>query len=323
MKIHVDFELPEDAWALLRSGTGAHTLLVPEQRATSVLASGGGDPGLLEADVAFGQPDPEAVARAPRLKWIQVSTSGITRYDTPVFRELVRSRGIAVCNAARVYAEACAVHAASFILAHTRNLPRSLGARDPSDSPAWKALRRAGTTLQGQTVLILGFGTIGRRLAEMLRPFGARVVAYRRTPRGDEGVPVVASDMDLTRILGHEVDHIVNILPDSPSTRGFFGRERFDGVRPGAVFHNIGRGVTVDQDALAAALRSGRIAAAWLDVTDPEPLPAGHPLTVLPNCHITPHIAGGHRGEGVTLVRHFLENLERWTRGEALVDRVM
>ncbi len=319
----MDFELSDEAWDMLRAGTRGHTLLVPEQRAASVLAAGRSDPGLLEADVAFGQPDPAGVARATRLKWIQISTSGITRYDTPEFRELVRSRGIPVCNAAHVYAEACAVHAASFILAHTRNLPRSLGARDPSDSPAWIELRRAGTTLQGQTVLILGFGTIGRRLAEMLRPFGARVIAFRRVPRGDEGVPVVADNAELDRVLAHEVDHVVNILPDSPATRGFFSRERFGAMRPGVVFHNIGRGVTVDQAALADALRSGRVAAAWLDVTDPEPLPDGHALTTLPNCHITPHIAGGHRGEGLTLVRHFLDNLRRWTRGEPFVDRVM
>lgn len=315
--------MPEDAWALLRAGAAADRLSVPQRRASSVLAPGESDPAFFEADIAFGQPDPVAVAGSTRLKWIQLSTSGITRYDTPEFRALVRERGIAVCNAAQVYAEACAVHAASFVLAQTRNLPRALGAREPNDSPAWNVLRRAGTTLQGQTVLILGFGTIGQRLAEMLRPFGVHVIAYRRRARGDEGVAVISGEDDLARVLGEQADHVVNILPDSPETRGFFSGERFRRMKSGAVFHNIGRGTTVDHAALLQALRSGRLAAAWLDVTDPEPLPPDDPLRAEPNCHITPHIAGGHRDESRTLVRHFLRNLERWTRGEPLVDRVM
>src|SRR5262245_63449122 len=82
-------------------------------------------------------------------------------------------------------------------------------------------------------------------------------------------------------------------------------------MKPGAVFYNIGRGTTVDQTALAAALRSGHLAAAWLDVTDPEPLPDDHPLRGLENCHITPHVGGGHHAEAHALVRHFLANLDR------------
>jgi len=322
LRIHVDFTLPEDALALLRERTQGHQLLFAERPAASVLGAATTDPAFALADIAFGQPDPSAVAVAPALKWIQLSTSGYTRYDSAEFRALVARRNIPVCNAAQVYAEACAVHAASFILAQARNLPRALRSREPHASPAWKDIRTAGTTLQGSTILIVGFGTIGRRLAEMLRPFGVKVLAYRRNARGDEGVPVV-TDAQLAHVLAHDVDHVVNILPDSPSSRGFFNASRFGAMKPGAIFHNIGRGTTVDQDALAHALRSGRLAAAWLDVTEPEPLPDGHPLLTAPNCHITPHIAGGHRGESLTLVRHFLANLERFTRGETLVDRVM
>jgi phosphoglycerate dehydrogenase-like enzyme len=94
-------------------------------------------------------------------------------------------------------------------------------------------------------------------------------------------------------------------------------------MKPGAVFYNIGRGTTVDQDALLAALRSGKLAAAWLDVTEPEPLPDDHPLRAEANCFITPHIAGGHANEAETLVRHFLENFKRYQDGSPLLDRVM
>ena len=94
-------------------------------------------------------------------------------------------------------------------------------------------------------------------------------------------------------------------------------------MKRGAVFYNIGRGTTVDQDALGEALRSGQLRAAYLDVTDPEPLPPEHPLWTTPNCVITPHTAGGHADEWVRLVKHFLVNLRRHEAGQPLLDRVI
>jgi phosphoglycerate dehydrogenase-like enzyme len=171
-------------------------------------------------------------------------------------------------------------------------------------------------------VLILGFGAIGRRLVELLRPFHMKVIAYRRKARGDEGVPVITPDQ-LAHMLASDADHIINILPDNSESRHFFNAARFTTLRPGAVFYNIGRGTTVDQAALLDALRSGRLKAAWLDVTEPEPLPDNHPLLAEPNCFITPHVAGGHVDEGKTLVEHFLKNFKRFVLGEPLFDRVM
>ncbi len=322
MRIFIDFLMPPEALAELNAGMRGHELVWSRTPAGSVLAKAEPDPLLATADIAFGQPDPVAVADAPALKWIHVSTSGITRYDQPAFRTLVTGRGIAVTNSASVYSEACALHALSFLLAQARHLPRSLATRTAGGSADWHALRAACAPLHQQTVLIVGYGAIGRRLAAMLAPLGVTVLAYRRQPRGDEEVPVIG-EKELAATLAERADHIVNILPDSAATRHFFNGARFGGLKAGAVFYNIGRGTTVDQEALCASLRSGRLAAAWLDVTDPEPLPDGHPLWAEPNCHITPHVAGGHTHEAGTLVRHFLQNLERFTRGEPLADRVM
>jgi phosphoglycerate dehydrogenase-like enzyme len=147
------------------------------------------------------------------------------------------------------------------------------------------------------------------------------VRACRRRPKGDEAVPVI-TEAELPQVLT-ATDHVVNILPESGETRHFFDETRLGLIKAGAVFYNIGRGATVDQDALLKALRSGQLSAAWLDVTEPEPLPRDHPLLHQPNCFITPHIAGGHADETTTLVRHFLDNLNRFVRGEALADRVM
>jgi phosphoglycerate dehydrogenase-like enzyme len=322
LRIFVDFAPAPDVLKLLEEGTRGHQLLFARTPATSVLAKPEPDPQFPTADVAFGQPDPQAIKDAPRLKWIQISSSGITRYDNPEFRAQMANRQIAVSNSASVYSEACALHALSFILAQARNLPLALRTRTANGTGTWHALRAGCIPLEGQTVLIIGYGAIGQRLAELLAPFHMKVIAYRRNPMGNEGIPMITAS-DLPHILANEADHVVNILPDSVETRSFFDTSRFSAMKQGAVFYNIGRGTTVDQDALLAALHSGRIKTAWLDVTEPEPLPDTHPLWAEPNCHITPHIAGGHTHETRTLVRHFLKNLDRFVRGEPLLDRVM
>ena len=321
LRIFVDLAVAPDVLELLQAGTKGHQLVFPKTPVSSVLAKAERDPQFATVDVAFGQPEPEAISEANRLKWIHVSSSGITRYDNPQFRALMAERKIAVSNSASVYNEACAVHALSFMLAQARKLPLALKTRAASGTDAWYAIRGSSGTLRGETVLIVGYGAIGKRLAELLRPFDMKVIAYRRKARGDEGVPVVTEDQ-LARALA-EADHIVNILPESSETRYFFDTTRFLAIKPGAVFYNIGRGTTVEQNALLDALRSGRLRAAWLDVTEPEPLPDEHPLWAEPNCFITPHVAGGHVGEAKTLVRHFLKNFDRFICRKPLLDRVM
>jgi phosphoglycerate dehydrogenase-like enzyme len=321
LRIFVDLVAPPDTLQLLREGTTGHKLVFPLKPAASVLSKGGPDPQFATVDVAFGQPDTQAVSGASRLRWIHVSSAGITRYDTPTFRALAQARNLAVSNSSSVYAEPCALHVLSFMLAQARMLPAALKSRVANGAPDWQALRHACVPLGGQTVLILGYGAIGKRLVELLRPFDMKIMAFRRKPRGDEGVPVIG-ETQLPRQLG-AADHVINILPESPGTRHFFGAARFAAIKPGAVFYNIGRGATVEQDALAQALHSGQLRAAWLDVADPEPLPEDHPLWAEPNCFITPHIAGGHLDEAMSLVRHFLENLERFVHDRPLKDRVM
>ena len=175
--------------------------------------------------------------------------------------------------------------------------------------------------LGGEMAFIYGFGAIARRLVEILAPLRMRLVGVRRAVRGDEGIPIVTTAQADERL--GEADHVINILPESESTRHFFAAERFARFRKGARFYNVGRGATVDQDALLAALRDGHIESAYLDVIDPEPLPPAHALWHTPNCWITPHVAGRHANEEERLVRHFLMNLEAFEKGRPLVDRVI
>jgi phosphoglycerate dehydrogenase-like enzyme len=321
LRIYVDLAMPPEVRQLLESGTAAHDLVFPEKPITSILAKPESDPQFATVNVAFGQPYTRAIAGAAELKWIHVSTSGITRYDNPEFRAEMSRRNIAVTNSASVFQEPCAIHALSFILAQARKLPQALSCREADGTDDWNKLRQLGGTLRGETILIVGYGAIGRRLTELLQPLGMNVIACRRNPRGNEAIPVIALNQ-LDQALA-SADHIMNILPHTPGTQRFFDQKRFAAMKPGAVFYNIGRGVTVDQNALNDALRTGHLSAAWLDVTDPEPLPDNHPLRSAPNCYITPHIAGGHPNETASLVRHFLGNLDRFTRGQPLKDRVM
>jgi phosphoglycerate dehydrogenase-like enzyme len=309
------------AGQLLRDGIAPHDLLEPKTRLTSVLAKPEPDTAFGQADIAFGQPDVESIRASEKLKWLQVSSAGITRYDTPEFRELAKERGLIVTNSSSVYATACAEHALAFMMAQSRLLPAALASQAPNGDAEWRRLRGGSVSLHGQHVVLLGFGAIARELMRLLKPFSMRFTAMRRSPRGDEGCEVVTPENLISALT--TADQVVNILPENEESQGFINAARLAVMKPGAVFHNIGRGTTVNQQDLLDALTSGHLAAAWLDVTDPEPLPPDHPLRHEPNCFITPHIAGGHRGESETLVRHFLKNLAKFTAGEALDDRVM
>ena len=321
LHIFCDAPLSDSALQLLKEGVAPHELVFPRRASQSVLGPTQPDPGLRTADVAFGQPDIANVMEAERLRWIQLTSAGYTRYDTPHFRSWAGARGVFVTNSSGVYAEACAEHVFAFMLAQSRLLPQGLGVRCESGSAEWTKLREGSALLQGQSAVILGFGSIATRLLQLLSPFEMKVIAMRRKPRGDEKVTIVTPD-NLRDALA-AADHVINILPDNVESVGFISAERLGWMKRGAIFYNIGRGTTVDQQALAESLRSGHLGAAWLDVTDPEPLPDDHPLWKIANCHITPHTAGGHRNESAMLVRHFLENFRRFLADMPLRDRIM
>ncbi len=321
LKVFSDLNTDADTLLLLKRGVAPHEIVFPAQPAPSVLSQSGPDPTLAEADIAFGQPDAASVLQAERLRWLHISSAGYTRYDRAEFRSAAARRKLVVTNSSSVYAEPCAEHVLAFMLAQARKLPEGLRAGGTGDSTSWLRLRNTSVLLRNQSVLLLGFGSIARHLVELLRPFGMQIAALRRQPRGDEGISIVTAE-HLSQALA-KADHVVDLLPASSGSARFMSAPQFAAMKKGSVFYNIGRGATVEQEALVAALRSGHLTAAWLDVTEPEPLPHGHPLLSAPNCFITPHIAGGHQNESEMLVRHFLENFRRFLQGAPLLDRVM
>ncbi len=300
---------------------GAHRLVLPPLLPSSTQITVAADPLLAEADVALGQPNPQQAIELERLRWLHITSAGYTRYDTSDLREALQRRAGQLTNSSSVYEEPCAEHLLAMMLALARRLPQMLTEQQTLRSWRQAEYRRQSRLLTGQTVLLYGYGSIARRLTEMLRPLEMTLIGVRRRPSSDEAIRVVRPE-EADRLLA-EADHVINILPSGPGADRFFDVDRFVRMKAGVIFYNIGRGTTVDQSALVAALQSGRVGAAYLDVTDPEPLPPDHPLWTAPHCYITPHTAGGHTTEFQRLADHFLENLRRYERGEPLRDRVM
>ena len=321
MKIWCNADFGPDGMKLLTESVRGHSLVLSDKRNKSVLTAGQRDPALLEADIAFGQPDPVDCVESRSLRWVEVSSAGYTRYDTPAFKDGMRAKGSAFTNASQVYADACSEHVLAMMLALARQLlPSYAGQMGKRDWP-YHERRNQSRLLTGETVVLLGFGSIGRRLAELLAPFKGKIYAVRRQLHSEKGVHIV-SEADLTKVLA-EADHVVNVLPENESTRNYVNARRIGCFKRGARFYNIGRGATVDQNALIDGLQSGTIGAAYLDVTVPEPLPPEHPLWSAPNCYITPHTAGGRDNVNLELVRHFLANLAAFEKGAQLTDRVL
>jgi len=308
LTIWTNVQFPDDCLDRLTKGVVPHRIVKSAAASANNLAAGSVDPLLEEADIAFGQPDPDQITAQPRLRWVQLTTAGYTRYDTPAFRAAVNKSGTAICNASSVYADPCAQHLLAMMLAFSRRLPQSLdNQRGPRKWP-YLPLRAESTLLNGQTVLLVGYGSIARRLAELLQPFNMQIIGFRRSANGDENGVHVLPTAQLDQWLP-KADHVVNMLPASRETDEFFDADRFPRIKRGAFYYNIGRGTTNDELALQVELQTGRLAGAYVDAFCEEPLAPHHALWTTPHCFITPHTAGGHANEFDRHVELFLKNL--------------
>ena len=280
-----------------------------------------------DADAVLGVLTSEILARGEKLRWVQIPAAGVERYvGLPGLAE----RDIVLTNAQRIFAPGGAEHVLAMTLVLSRRLHTALALQRER---RWDITPLTGATpysgsgselleLRGRTMLVVGLGGIGTEVARLAHGIGMRVVATRNSRR--EGPPFVdyvglASELDS---LVAEADVIVNSVPLTPTTEGMFDSGFFSRTKPTAYFINIGRGRTVDTDALTAALREGRIAGAGLDVTEPEPLPAEHELWSMPNVIITPHIGGDSDAHMERMWLLFQENLRRFVVGERLLSVV-
>lgn len=274
------------------------------------------DPALIhEIDIIYGGISQEQWAQATRLQWVQTTWAGMEGMLTPEAKAHP-----AVITNARIHAEPITEHLFGMLLALTRGL--HLACRQ-QPTGAWdsSAMRAEVQLLSGKTLGILGLGTIGRRVAEIGQAFGMRILGMRRHPQPTPPAERVYPMEEKLAMLA-QCDVIVDLLPLTPATRHFMDAAAFSVLKPTAILLNAGRGATVDTTALVQALRAGQLHGAALDVTDPEPLPADHPLWTLPHVIITPHYAGSFPGYAESAARLFLKNLARFLHGQPLLNIV-
>ena len=248
---------------------------------------------------------------ASRLRWLHTFSAGV---DHPVFGGLL-ARGVRLTTSSGASASAVAQMAILFLLALARGLPAYVAAqRERRWAP------EQGEDLEGRVAAVVGLGPIGLEVVRLAQALGMRVIGMRRRPAGDE--PCETWPMARLGELLARADYVVLALPLTPDTHHLIDAAALARMRPSARLVNVGRGELIDETALAAALREGRLAGAGLDVFEAEPLPETSPLWGLPGVVVTPHVAASTPTTHHHAAELFVDNLGRWTRGEPLRNEV-
>lgn len=273
-----------------------------------------------DVDAVIGAATPELLAAGENLRWVQVGSAGVERYlKIPELGD----GSVLLTNGQRLASEVIGEHAMAMTRALARGLNRAVEAQVEGQ---WRRSEIGDnaplTKLRGKTLLVVGLGGIGTEVARLADAAGMRVTAIRSSRRsGPSFVASVGLTEDLASFIA-DADVVVNCLPMTPDTEDVFSAEQFSLMKKTAFFINVGRGGTVDTEALEAALNDGKIAGAGLDVTDPEPLPDGHPLWNAPNLIITPHFAAWSDAGRELHWLLFRENLRRFVAGKPLLSVV-
>lgn len=270
-----------------------------------------------DAEIAFGWFPPSLLPEADALQWIQSWAAGADwLFDR---EELTAKPDLVVTTSSGVHAAPVAEHALGMLAMLARRFPSMLDAqrerRWTGDDYTYDTMME----LTGGTLVLVGTGAIGQRIARLAAALDMHIVGVRRTPSG-EPVPPISETVGPERL--HDAlataDATVVTLPKTRETEGLFDQAAFATMKPGALFVNVGRGEVVQESALVEALQSGPLRGAGLDVFEDEPLPEDSPLWTLENVVLTPHIAGitPHYPERAATL--FIENLRRWRRGKPL-----
>jgi phosphoglycerate dehydrogenase-like enzyme len=246
---------------------------------------------------------------ATRLRWMHTASAGVDRILTPE----VTGSGVTVTNSGGIFDRSMAEYILGLVLAFAKDLPGTLASQR---AHRWR--HRETETLDGRTAVVVGVGPIGRATARALQACGLRVAGVGRSRRtGDPVFGEVLADTDLLGVLP-QADYVIVTAPLTGRTRGMFDRRAFSAMRPTARFINVGRGPIVVEEALLAALRSGQIAGAALDVFGHEPIPETSPWWDLPNVIVSPHMSGDFVGWRDALAALFTANYRRWIAGQPL-----
>lgn len=294
---------------------------------------------IVDADAFFGKLTPSLLSAATRLRWVQSPTASLEHYLFPALVE----HPLALTNMRGLFSDVIADHVLGYVICFARNFHHYIRQQAQAHwAPVGGEERRAGFTtgpgiigpidrahrhLADASLGVVGLGHIGAEVARRAHAFGMRVVAVDpmaaepSAARRPEGVAAVWPPEKLNDLLAAS-DFVVIAAPHTPRTEKMFRREQFRQMRRDAYLINIGRGAIVDLADLTAALEAGEIAGAGLDVFEVEPLPANHPLWRMPNCILTPHVAGMSPRIAERHLAVLLDNVRRFVAGRPLVNVV-
>jgi phosphoglycerate dehydrogenase-like enzyme len=273
---------------------------------------------IASVDAVIGTCNADVVSAGKAIQWIQLTSAGV---ENCVSVPGIKERNILVTNMQRISGPIIAEHVMAMTLAFTRGLDIYIAAQAegrwlPGAPPGRAAV------IDGKTMLVVGLGGIGTEVARRAHALGMKVTATRASGRtGPDFVSYVGLPDELPK-LASEADFVVNTAPLTPQTKGIYNAALFAKMKPTAYFINIARGGSVVTSDLVEALKSKTIAGAALDVTDPEPLPPGHPLWKAPNIIITPHVSSDSDLESDAQVQVVRENLRRYLAGDRMLSVV-
>ena len=302
--------LPEFREQLEAAGEGREVLISMEPA--------GIEPFLDRIEIGMGDIPLALVPRMSGFKWWQLWSAGAdVLLRSPGLKELPFQMTIAT----GIHGQQIAEHLFAMLLGWNRRLRDAYAAQREHK---WLFVKDPNlAVLNGKTMLILGYGSIGGTIARVAQSFGLKVTGLRRNPaKGGAADGVVLEDAARLHDFLPGADYVVNILPSTPDTRHYFGAAEFGLMKNSALYINVGRGATTSEAAMIDALREKRIGGALLDVTETEPLPADSPLWDMDNVIITGHYAGCQPDYSRLAMAVALENLGRYNRGEALKNLV-
>jgi phosphoglycerate dehydrogenase-like enzyme len=263
---------------------------------------------------------PEQFAHAKQLKWIHSTAAGVSQLMHPE----LRNSGVIVTNPSGIFSPPMAEHTMGMILALARNFPDTVRFQDAAkwaQQDLWDKPQHL-SEVNGSLLLIVGYGSIGRELAKRAQAFGMRIWGVTRSGKGDTThAERIQPASELHQALPH-ADYIVIAAPDTSETKHLIGAEQIARMKRGARLINISRGSLLDEAALMAALQSGQLSGAALDVTTPEPLPSDSALWKAPNLFITPHTSGVSDRLWQRETELLLRLLDEWFAGKELSNRV-
>jgi phosphoglycerate dehydrogenase-like enzyme len=303
---------PERLTGLQAAAPGVEIVLVESQEQAITEAT--------NAQVIMGYCSEELLSQAPELHWIQVYSSGV---DRCVPNPSLHKGNKLLTNGQRIGSPALAEHSIALMMALVRGLDVYHANQLQGTWQRNTGMEREDfMELEGRTVLVVGLGGIGTQTAKRAHGLGMRVIATRGSRREGPDYVEYVGLADEVNELAARADVVINTAPLTDLTRGMFDAAFFAAMKPTAYFVSVGRGASTVTADLVAALESGSIAGAGLDVTDPEPLPEGHPLWTMPRVIITPHTAGRSDKGRDRLFLLVQENLRRYVAGEPMLSVV-